>query len=227
MLQSSLLHVAIIMDGNGRWAQSRGLPRAAGHRAGVEALRRAVEAAAADRDVGTLTVYAFSSDNWRRPPEEVRALMSLFRNYLRRETGKCAREGIRVSLIGRRDRLPDYLAPLIERVERETAGGRNLHLRLAVDYSGRDSILDAMQRLGSEPPTREAIRRTLGPDVDLLIRTSGEQRISDFLIWESAYAEFVFTPKLWPDFQKSDLGLAMQEFRGRNRKFGAIPNAAA
>lgn len=215
----STLHAAVIMDGNGRWAQVRGLPRAAGHRAGVEALRRTVEAAP-HLGISTLTVYAFSSDNWRRPAEEVRALMALFRNYLRRETAKCVREGIRVSLIGRRDRLPEYLLPLVENIEAETACGRNLHLRLAIDYSSRDAILDAARRVG-ERPTREAFRRELGPDVDVLIRTSGEQRVSDFLLWESAYAEFVFTRVLWPDFGAADLALAMEEFRSRDRRYGA------
>jgi undecaprenyl diphosphate synthase len=225
MSQSNLLHVAVIMDGNGRWACMRGLPRAAGHRAGVEALRRVVEAAP-HLGIGTLTVYAFSSDNWRRPPEEVRALMALFRSYLRRETAKCARNGIRVSLIGRRDRLPQFLLPLIESVEQETSGGTNLHLRLAIDYSGRDAIIEAARSLQGDTPTREAFRKHLGPDVDLLIRTSGEQRVSDFLIWESAYAEFVFTPRLWPDFGAADLSLAMDEFRRRDRRFGAAPTAA-
>jgi undecaprenyl diphosphate synthase len=225
MKQSNLPHVAIIMDGNGRWACMRGLPRAAGHRAGVEALRKVVEAAPR-LGVGTLTVYAFSSDNWRRPPEEVRALMALFRSYLRRETAKCARNGIRISLIGRRDRLPDFLLPLIAETEEATKAGTNLHLRLAVDYSGRDAILDAARNLQGSAPTREAFHRHLGPDVDLLIRTSGEQRVSDFLIWESAYAEFVFTPRLWPDFGASDLASAMEEFRRRDRRFGAAPTAA-
>jgi undecaprenyl diphosphate synthase len=225
MLQSAC-HVAIIMDGNGRWAQTRGLPRAAGHRAGVESLKRIVEAAP-QLGVDTLTVYAFSSDNWRRPVEEVRALMALFRNYLRRETAKCVRNGIRVSLIGRRDRLPDYLLPLVERMEEETREGRNLHLRLAIDYSSRDAILDATRSMHAEgaPPTREAFRKHLGPDVDLLIRTSGEQRLSDFLLWECAYAEFSFTPRLWPDFNSADLALALADFRQRNRRFGALPAA--
>ena len=225
MMQSTC-HVAIIMDGNGRWAQARGLPRAAGHRAGVEALRRIVEAAP-HWGVDTLTVYAFSSDNWRRPVEEVRTLMALFRNYLRRETAKCVRNGIRVSLIGRRDRLPEYLLPLVERMEDETRHCGNLHLRLAIDYSSRDAILDAARAMQAEGtrPTREAFREYLGPDVDLLIRTSGEQRVSDFLLWECAYAEFSFTPQLWPDFNSADLALALTDFRQRSRRFGALPAA--
>ena len=222
MFQSTC-HVAIIMDGNGRWAQARGLPRAAGHRAGVEALRRVVESAP-QLGVHTLTVYAFSSDNWMRPPDEVRALMALFRSYLRRETEKCVRNGIRLSLIGRRDRLPSFLLPLVERAEEETRFCSNLHLRLAIDYSSRDAILTAVAKM-EEHPTREMFRKHLGPDVDLLIRTSGEQRVSDFLLWESAYAEFLFTPRLWPDFNAADLALAIEEFRKRNRRFGALPAA--
>jgi undecaprenyl diphosphate synthase len=225
MIQSTC-HVAIIMDGNGRWAQARGLPRAAGHRAGVEALRRVVEAAP-PLGVDTLTVYAFSSDNWRRPKAEIGALMALFRNYLRRETAKCVRNGIRVSLIGRRDRLPVYLLPLIERMEDETRDGRSLHLRLAIDYSSRDAILDAARAMQTEGlrPSRDTLQRLLGPDVDLLIRTSGEQRVSDFLLWECAYAEFSFTSRLWPDFNSADLALALEDFRQRNRRFGALPAA--
>lgn len=222
MLQSSL-HVAIIMDGNGRWAQSRGWPRAAGHRAGMDALRRAVEAAP-KLGVTTLTVYAFSSDNWKRPAGEVRALMALFRNYMRRETAKCVRNGVRVSLIGRRDRLPAPLPCMVDEMEVATRDGKTLHLRLAVDYSGRDAILEAV-RTGAVA-SREDMAARLGPDVDLVIRTSGEQRVSDFLIWESAYAEFHFSPRFWPDFGAADLALALEDFRMRNRRFGATTTAA-
>lgn len=224
MSKSNLLHVAIIMDGNGRWANRRGLPRAAGHRQGVEALRRVVSSAPG-YGIGTLTVYAFSSDNWRRPADEVGALMFLLKSYLRRETSKCIRKGIRLSLIGRRDRLPADLLPLIERAERDTAHGRALHLRLAIDYSSRDAILDAVS--GQRALTRESLSERLGPDVDLLVRTSGEQRVSDFLLWELAYAEFVFTPTLWPDFSGADLAHAVDEFHRRDRRFGAVPTAAA
>lgn len=225
MMKSNLLHVAIIMDGNGRWASCRGLPRTAGHRQGVEALRRVVSSAPG-HGVGTLTVYAFSSDNWRRPADEVGALMLLLKTYLRRETSKCVKKGIRLSLIGRRDRLPADLLPLIERAEQETSHCRNLHLRLAIDYSSRDAILDAAT--GAQGPlTREFLSDRLGPDVDLLIRTSGEQRVSDFLLWELAYAEFVFTPTLWPDFGGADLAKAIEAFHRRDRRFGAVPTAAA
>ena len=215
-------HLAIIMDGNGRWAAHRGLPRLAGHRAGVEALRRIVEASA-QMGVTTLTVYAFSSDNWSRPQAEVRALMNLLRVYLRRECTRAVRDGVRVSLIGRRDRLPDFLPPLVEHIESATAHCRRLHLRLAVDYSSRDQLLTAIQRIGSHQPiTRTTLSREVGPDVDLLVRTSGEQRLSDFLLWECAYAEMVFTPRLWPDFSAEDLAQALDSFRSRERRFGRL-----
>jgi undecaprenyl diphosphate synthase len=219
------LHAAIIMDGNGRWASARGLPRVAGHRAGAEALRRTVEAAP-DLGIGVLTVYAFSSDNWRRPQPEVSALMKMFHTYLRREQAKCIDKGVRVSVIGRRDRLPRLLLPVIDECEGATAGGQKLNLRLAVDYSSRDAILAAAQTLNASP-TREKLSESLGgPDVDLLIRTGGEQRLSDFLLWECAYAELLFTPVMWPDFSASDLASCVQEFHSRERRFGALPRAA-
>jgi len=214
------LHVAIIMDGNGRWATQRHLPRVAGHRAGVEALRRMVEACP-ELGIATLTVYAFSSDNWKRPPTEVSALMRLFHNYLQKESARCQKKGVRISVIGRRERLPPLLVPEIERTERVTAGGGRLHLRLAVDYSSRDAILAVAEQLGSGL-SRRNLSSALGPDVDLLIRTGGEQRLSDFLLWECAYAEFVFAAKMWPDFQAADLGAAVADFQGRDRRFGAI-----
>ncbi len=213
------------MDGNGRWASARGLPRVAGHRAGAEALRRTVEAAP-DLGIGVLTVYAFSSDNWRRPQPEVSALMKMFHLYLRREQARCVDKGVRVSVIGRRDRLPRLLLPAIDECESATAQGRRLNLRLAVDYSSRDAILDAACALKGKA-TREKLSEALGgPDVDLLIRTGGEQRLSDFLLWECAYAELLFTPLMWPDFKASDLAAAVQEFHSRERRFGALPHAA-
>jgi undecaprenyl diphosphate synthase len=227
MLQSTSdgLHAAIIMDGNGRWASTRGLPRVAGHRAGAEALRRTVEAAP-DLGIAVLTVYAFSSDNWRRPQPEVSALMKMFHTYLRREQTKCIDKGVRVSVIGRRDRLPRLLLPVIEECESATAEGTKLHLRLAVDYSSRDAILAAALALQGEQ-TREALSDALGcQDVDLLIRTGGEQRLSDFLLWECAYAELVFTPVMWPDFAAEDLAVAVGEFHSRERRFGALPRVA-
>ena len=197
----------------------------AGHRAGAEALRRTVEAAP-DLGIGVLTVYAFSSDNWRRPQTEVSALMKMFHLYLRREQAKCIDKGVRVSVIGRRDRLPRMLLPAIEECENATAAGQRLNLRLAVDYSSRDAILDAALALKGKA-TREKLSEALGgPDVDLLIRTGGEQRLSDFLLWECAYAELFFTPVMWPDFKASDLAAAVAEFHSRERRFGALPAAA-
>ncbi|HTW64741.1 MAG TPA: di-trans,poly-cis-decaprenylcistransferase [Bryobacteraceae bacterium] len=220
-----LKHAAIIMDGNGRWASTRGLPRVAGHRAGAEALRRTVEAAP-DLGIGVLTVYAFSSDNWRRPRPEVSALMKMFHLYLRREQARCIENGVRVSVIGRRDRLPRMLLPAIEECERATAPGHRMNLRLAVDYSSRDAILAAVSGLKGKL-TRERLSAALGaPDVDLLIRTGGEQRLSDFLLWECAYAELVFTPLMWPDFGAQDLAAAVAEYHARERRFGALPSAA-
>ena len=225
------LHVAIIMDGNGRWAVARGRPRTAGHVAGVETVRRTVEAAA-DLGIATLTLFAFSSDNWRRPDAEVRALMRLFRSYLTAEAAKCSRNGIRISVIGRRDRLPPALVRVIEEAEAQTAGADRFLLRIAVDYSARDAILRAAGRLRDRGElSREAFARLLAdphdgrpvPDVDLLIRTGGEQRLSDFLLWECAYAELVFTDRMWPDFTGADLAEAVREFYRRERRFGAVP----
>ena len=226
------LHVGIIMDGNGRWATLRRLPRHAGHRAGVEAIRRTVEAAPL-LGVGTLTLYAFSSDNWRRPAEEVAFLMRLLRLYLRGETARLARSGTRLSVVGRRDRLPDGLAEAIGRAESVTSGGTRLHLRIAVDYSGRDAILAAARSLLAHPAAAAGIERAeFGAlvsgdprlrDVDLLVRTSGEQRLSDFLLWESAYAELYFTPLLWPDFGSDALAQALAAYACRERRFGGLP----
>lgn len=224
--QSSGVHAAIIMDGNGRWASRRGLPRMAGHRAGAEALRRAVETAP-NLGVRTLTVYAFSSDNWKRPVEEVNALMRLFVKYLRGEQRRCIENGVRVSVIGRRDRLPKLLLPVIEECESATAHGHRLHLRLAVDYSSRDSIL-AAARVPGAAETRESFSQALASsEVDLLIRTGGEQRLSDFLLWECAYAELVFVSCLWPDFARNDFEAAVTDFHGRDRRFGAAPSRSA
>jgi len=211
----SALHVAIIMDGNGRWATSRGLPRREGHRAGIEALQRVVKAAP-DLGIATLTVHAFSADNWKRPDEETGALMSLFRQYLDSETEDLVAQGVRLSFLGRRDRLPDDLRCEMERAEAVTEWGDALNLRVAVDYSAREAIVAAV-REGTVP----------GPDVDLMIRTSGEQRLSDFLLWECAYAEFYFTQTLWPDFSADELTAAVTAFHTRDRRFGALPAEAA
>ena len=230
-MRSPGLHVAIIMDGNGRWALQRGRPRTAGHVAGVEAVRRTVEAAR-DLRVGTLTLFAFSSDNWKRPDVEVRALMRLFRSYLTAEAGKCAENGVRISVIGRRDRLSPGLVQVIEEAEARTAAADRFLLRIAVDYSARDAILRAAARLRGSEPSRETFARLLAdpphdglpvPDVDLLIRTGGEKRLSDFLLWECAYAELVFTERMWPDFSRVDLAEAVREFGRRERRFGTVP----
>jgi undecaprenyl diphosphate synthase len=224
----SNLHVAIIMDGNGRWATGRGLPRIAGHSAGAEALREIVEAAP-DCGIGVLTVYAFSSDNWKRPQMEVDALMGLLACYLLSETPRCLANGIRMSIIGRRDRLPESLRESIDEAERRTRGCKLLELRLAIDYSARDAILDASHRAAGEQITRERFEELLGETrpVDILIRTGGEQRLSDFLLWECAYAELIFTNRMWPDFSPFDLQKAIQQYARRERRFGGIPQAPA
>ena len=219
------------MDGNGRWATRRGLPRVAGHREGAVAVRRTIEAAP-DLGIRTLTLYAFSSDNWKRPEREVAWLMRLFREYLRTETQRCRENGIALTVLGRRDRLPSGVRHAIELAERATADGDRLRLRIAVDYSARDAILRAAQCLTPDHvPTRDSFHRLLDivdhgdgrtPPVDLLIRTAGEQRLSDFLLWEIAYAELVFLPVFWPDFSAADLAGAVHQFHMRERRFGAL-----
>ena len=220
--KSGRLHAAIIMDGNGRWALARGLPRLAGHRAGASAFRRTVEAAP-DLGIGTLTLFAFSSDNWRRPPEEVAGLMQLLAEHLRSETSRCLQNGVRLEVIGRRDRLGGELAAAISQAESATALGARLRLRIAVDYSARDAIADALRQVAPAGLVcRECLEEHLGPPVDLLIRTGGEQRLSDFLLWECAYAELLFLPALWPDFSPADLRNAVTEFHRRDRRFGGL-----
>ena len=208
------------MDGNGRWALARGLPRTAGHAAGIDAVRRVVDAAPA-AGISTLTLFAFSADNWRRPAEEVGTLMRLLAEYLDSETERAAENGVRVEVIGRRDRLDGDVRNAIGRAERVTAAGGQLHLRVAVDYSARDAILAAAR--GLREFSLESLGRALGPPVDLLIRTGGERRLSDFLLWESAYAELVFSRTMWPDFGPAELGAALREFRCRDRRFGGVP----
>jgi len=208
MKQSTSLHVAIIMDGNGRWATRRGLPRGAGHRAGAETVRRIVQAAP-DLGITALTLYAFSADNWKRPAGEITILMRLFARYLHGEVAPLTKQDVRLAVIGRRDRLPAPLVSAIASAEEATARGTQLDLRLAVDYSARAAI-----RAGA-----------LIPDVDLLIRTGGEQRLSDFLLWESAYAELWFTDRMWPDFGTADLTRAVADFQNRERRFGALPSS--
>jgi undecaprenyl diphosphate synthase len=218
----STLHCGIIMDGNGRWALARGLPRVAGHATGVEAVRRTVEAAPG-AGIGILTLFAFSSDNWRRPADEIGALMGLLSKYLERETARCVENGVRLEVIGRRDRLRPGLRSAIERSEEATAGGERLRLRVALDYSGRAAILAAARAV--RDLSLDALGEAMGPPVDVLIRTGGERRLSDFLLWESAYAELVFTRTMWPDFGADDLAAAVRDFRSRQRRFGAVPQA--
>lgn len=225
------LHVAIIMDGNGRWATERGLPRVVGHRAGAVAVRRVTEEARAGGLIRALTLFAFSADNWGRPRSEVDALMELFEEHLRDETGRCARNGIRLRVIGRRDRLRPSLRETILQAERATAAGNDMLLRLGVDYSGRDAILAAA---GKGATSREEFARILGEvtaagepalDVDLLIRTGGERRLSDFLLWECAYAELHFVERWWPDFSAADLREAIDWYSHRERRFGLLTPA--
>jgi len=230
------LHVAIIMDGNGRWACARGMPRAAGHAQGVEAVRRIVQAAPS-LGIATLTLYTFSSDNWRRPPREVGALMRLFKYHLRAEVDRLIDNGVRLVVIGRRDRLSMRLRTEIDAAEAATAHGRTLTLRLAIDYSARDAILRAAERARDlDDLSRETFTQLLSEeygssdsaaDVDLVIRTGGEQRLSDFLLWESAYAELYFSDRMWPDFGAADLEAAVADFHSRQRRFGALPTAVA
>jgi undecaprenyl diphosphate synthase len=235
-MQSSLhdrLHVAIIMDGNGRWATRRGLPRIAGHRAGVEAVRSVVERAP-DIGIRWLTLYAFSSNNWNRPVEEVNGIFWLLRAFLRLETERLRERGARLEVIGRRDRLPRRLLREIDRAECGTADGQRLQLRVAIDYSSRDAIARAAAGLNETLARERAFSVDLAGhrlgramtaqcgDVDLLIRTGGEKRLSDFLLWESAYAELLFTDRMWPDFNADDLDAALNEFRKRERRFGSV-----
>jgi undecaprenyl diphosphate synthase len=220
------MHTAIIMDGNGRWAERRGLPRTAGHRAGAKAVRRIVEAATRST-VDVLTLYAFSADNWSRPASEVASLMRLLKRYLVSETARCLDNGVRLSVIGRRDRLSRDLVNTIEHTERITVHGSKLHLRLAVDYSARAAITQAAAGLDAHCSGHELEQRlatALEPSVDLLIRTGGEQRLSDFLLWECAYAELVFVDTYWPDFDEAAFDAALHEFARRERRFGGLSN---
>jgi len=260
------MHVAIVMDGNGRWARAQGQPRLFGHREGANAVRRTVEAARRE-GIEVLTLFAFSGDNWKRPQEEVRGLMNLFRSFLLQEMVSCAENGVRLTVIGRRDRLSPSLLKAVEDAEVFTAGaiqaqsasrsggGDGMLLRIALDYSSRDAIVSAARawrqcdagesggglRLdhaggsAGDNGVRDAFSRLMqaamhsavpAPDVDLLIRTGGELRLSDFMLWECAYAELVFTPKMWPEFATEDLLAALDEFRSRQRRFGGLPAPA-
>ena len=227
------LHVGIIMDGNGRWALRRGLPRAAGHRAGVGAVRRVVERAL-DAGIARLTLYAFSSDNWRRPAPEVQGIFWLLRAFLRLETKRLKRRGARLLVIGRRDRLPHAVVRAIEEAEEATAGGQLIDVCVAIDYSSREAIARAAAtavaaNVDLENASPDLVCAWLtqtmaaqGGEVDLLIRTGGEKRLSDFMLWECAYAELVFTDRMWPDFDEGDLDRALEEFARRERRFGGV-----
>jgi undecaprenyl diphosphate synthase len=222
------------MDGNGRWAMRRGLPRVAGHHAGVASVRRIVEHAP-DQGIRTLTLYAFSADNWSRPAAEVQSIFWLLRTYLRLETDKLRQRGARLQFIGRRDRLPTLLRREMQQAEFATACGRRLAVRVAIDYSSRDAISRVTAALpGVSEQSPERVRQLLSQqltsesgEVDLLIRTGGEKRLSDFLLWESAYAELLFTDRMWPDFDTTDLDAALKEFRRRERRFGSVPATAS
>jgi len=226
-------HVAIIMDGNGRWALSRGLPRTAGHRRGAEAVRTAVRTAA-KLDVRYLTLYGFSSENWKRPVSEVNDLMGLLRYYLRSEIAELHKEGVRLRVIGERERLDPDIVAMIEDAEGRTAENRRLTLTVALSYGGRTEITAAARRLAADVASGKLKPEDIDeaafaarlftadmPDPDLLIRTSGEKRISNFLLWQLAYAEFVFVDTLWPDFSESDFENAIREYQGRERRYGA------
>jgi undecaprenyl diphosphate synthase len=217
------LHVAIAMDGNGRWAEARGLPRTSGHAAGVEAVRRVVAAAPA-LGIGTLTLFAFSSDNWRRSRGETAGIFAAVGDYLRGDVSLLAGRGVRTRVIGRRDRLPRTLVAAIEAAERATAAGRAMRLQIALDYSGRDAILAAVERCAGWTLARDEFTRELdaGGDVDLFVRSGGERRLSDFMLWECAYAELVFTGTFWPDFDGGALSAAVAEFHARGRRFGGL-----
>lgn len=232
-MTSEDLHVAIIMDGNGRWAQRRGLPRPAGHRAGAKAVRGCVEGAAR-LGVGTLTLYAFSSANWSRPVAEIRNLTALLTRYLLSETPRCLSNNIRLQVIGRRDRLAPGLVNAVEDAESQTQACHGMRLRLAVDYSAQHAIATTAANLPRDSLSIDAFSRAIGTTihspgrmqpVDLLLRTGGEQRLSDFLLWECAYAELVFIPTLWPDFREAELRRALLEYAQRERRFGGVSAA--
>lgn len=231
------LHVAIIMDGNGRWAKGRGLPRTAGHRKGAEAARRAVEAAV-DLGIDTLTLFGFSAENWKRPVGEVSDLMTLLRFYLESEIDELHRQGVRLTVIGERSKLPGDVTDLIEKAEQRTRANSRLLLQIALSYGGRQEILEATRalarevasgRMTAEDIDEEAFVRHLFTasvrDPDIVLRTSGEQRLSNFLLWQSAYSEFIFIDKLWPDFGRDDLAAALAELQVRERRFGALATA--
>ncbi len=227
------VHIAIIMDGNGRWAKQRGLPRTAGHKRGAESVRRSIKSAIKN-GVAYLTLFGFSSENWKRPDDEVRDLMGLLRFYLKSEIKALDKEGVRLNVIGDRQRLDSDIVTLIEDSERQTRGNSRLVLTIALSYGGRAEILHATRQIVEDIANGSLIAKDLNeetiadrlftaniPDPDLLIRTSGEQRISNFLLWQCAYTEFAFVDTLWPDFSENDLESAIKDFQNRERRYGA------
>jgi undecaprenyl diphosphate synthase len=232
-------HVAIIMDGNGRWAKARGLPRFEGHRRGVEAVRRAVKSAIV-HGVPYLTIYSFSTENWRRPPEEVAMLMGLLKRFIRNDLAELNENGVRVRIIGDRDNLASDIAPLLVEAEQVTRDNCGLTLTVAFNYSGRQEIVEAARQLAIDVRDGRIDPNTIGvddlanrldtaglPDPDLIIRTSGEMRLSNFLLWQAAYAELVFLPILWPDFDDAAFVSALDQYAARERRFGAVAEPAA
>ena len=231
---NSVRHLAIIMDGNGRWAEQRGMPRWRGHEAGERAVRRVSEAACRQQ-IPILTLFAFSSENWKRPPQEIRILFRLFRRYLVSERQNLLQNDIRISAFGRRDRISPLVREALSATEEATRGCKRLHLRIALDYGSRYEIVEAARSIASEVKhrklklediTEDSLAQKLSeeiiPDPDLIIRTAGELRLSNFLLWQAAYSELFFSPKLWPDFNEEDLEEALADFRSRTRKFGAL-----
>ncbi len=235
---NKIKHVAIIMDGNGRWAEQRGMPRWKGHEVGAKAVRRTTEEACR-QNIEVLTLFAFSSENWKRPAKEVQILFSLLRRYLLDERKSLVENDIRLSVIGRRDRLPGAVRETLLETEDATRQCRRLHVRLALDYGARHEIIEAVRALArqilqggikseliDEEDFSEHLSPDATPDPDLIIRTAGEQRLSNFLLWQAAYSELHFCPKYWPDFEGSDLQAALADYRSRTRKFGALAYAA-
>ncbi len=233
---NSVNHLAIIMDGNGRWAEQRGMPRWKGHEMGARAVRR-ISDAACRREIPILTLFAFSSENWKRPAREIRILFSLLQQYLQSELANLLKNDIRISAFGRRDRIPKTINETLLNTERATQNCRRLHLRIALDYGARHEIAEiarslaqavAERKIHPDQITEETFSSRISPaipDPDLIIRTAGEQRLSNFLLWQSAYSEFYFCSKCWPDFDESDLDEALADFHSRTRRFGALDRA--